>query len=67
MCRYPARTKYINEIIKKVLQKIAMFRRCFTGLDEEKVSILYKSLVRPALEYASTVWSPKSKENIKAL
>jgi hypothetical protein len=55
ICNTLSPTKHINEIIKKAHQKIAMFRRCFTGLDEEKVSILYKSLVRPALEYASTV------------
>ena len=67
ICNTLSPTKHINEIIKKAHQKIAMFRRCFTGLDEKKVSILYKSLVRPALEYASTVWSPKSKENINAL
>ena len=29
----------INKIIKKAHQKIAMFRRCFTCLDEEKVCV----------------------------
>ena len=59
--------KHIQEIVKKAHQKIAMFRRCFTGFSEDKVSILYKSLIRPALEYASSVWSPYTKEDIKAL
>ena len=55
---------HINEITKKARQKTAMIRRCFTGLDEKKVSTIYTSLIRPALEYASTAWSPLSKENI---
>ena len=45
-------TLHIQDIVKKAHRKIAMFRRCFTRLDEAKVSILYQSLVRPALEYA---------------
>ena len=60
-------TKHIQDIVKKAHQKIAMFRRCFTGFNEDKVSILYKSLIRPALEYASSAWSPFTKENILAL
>ena len=35
-------TLHIRDIIKKAHRKIAMFRRCFTGLDEAKVSILYQ-------------------------
>ena len=54
-------TLHIRDINKKAHRKIAMFHRCFTGLDEAKVSILYQSLVRPALEYASTVWSQQTK------
>ena len=57
-------TKHIQDVVKKACQKIAMFRRCFTGFDEEKVTILYKFLVHPALEYASSVWSPLTKENM---
>ena len=32
-------TKHVQELVKKANQKIAMFRRCFTGLDEAKVTI----------------------------
>ena len=60
-------TIHINEITKKARQKTAMIRRCFTGLDETKISTLYKSLVRPALEYTSTAWIPLTKDNINKL
>lgn len=58
---------HVQDIVKKAHRKIAMFRRCFTGLDEVKVTTLYQSLVRPALEYASTVWSPYYKKDIEAI
>ena len=60
-------TKHVQELVKKARQKIAMFRRCFTGLDEAKVTTLYQSIVRPALEFASTAWSPYTKKDIEAL
>ena len=60
-------TRHVQDLVKKARQKTAMFRRCFTGLDEAKVTTLYQSIVRPALEYASTVWSPLTKKDIEAL
>jgi hypothetical protein len=60
-------TIHIQEIAKKARQKIAMFRRCFSSLNEDKVKILYQSIIRPALEYASTAWSPQTKQNIEKL
>ena len=67
VCNTLTPNKHIQDIVKKAHQKIAMFRRCFTGFDEEKVTILYKSLIRPSLEYASAAWSPLTKENINEL
>ena len=48
---------HISHIVKKANQRIGLIRRCFTNLTSEKVSILYISIVRPILEYGSTVWS----------
>ena len=42
-------------------------RTCTTDCDQKTMLILYKSLVRPQLEYVSQVWSPYAKEKIKAL
>ena len=49
---------HISHIVKKANQRIGLIRRCFTNLTSAKVSILYKSIVRPILEYGSTDWSP---------
>ena len=35
-----------------------LIKRCFTKLDKNKISTLYKSIVRPILEYGYVVWSP---------
>ena len=67
VCNILSPTKHIQDIAKKARQKIAMLRRFFTGFDAKKVSILYKSLIRPALEYASAAWSPLTKGNMKVL
>ena len=58
---------HIVHIVKKANQSIGLIRRCFTNLTSEKVSILYKSIVRPILEYGSTVWSPYLVKDIEAL
>jgi hypothetical protein len=44
-----------------------MFRRCFSGFTKDKVTILYKSLIRPILEYASTAWCPWFVKDISRL
>lgn len=46
---------------------MAMFRRCFTNLSEDKIVTLYQSIVRPALEFSSTAWSPYTKKDIETL
>ena len=58
---------HIANIVKKSNQKIGMFKRCFTSLTREAVLILYKTIVRPTLEYASPAWNPHCKKDVMLL
>ena len=49
---------HINSIVKKANRVMGITRRTFTNLDSEVFLPIFKSLVRPHLEYAAPVWSP---------
>ena len=51
------------EKINKANQKIGLIRRSFMHLDKETFLMLYKSLIRPQLEYANQVWAPRLKKH----
>ena len=53
--------KFHSHITSKIRisnRNIGIIFRTFTYMDKNRFLHLYKSLVRPHLEYASTVWSP---------
>ena len=50
--------------VKKANQVIGIIRRSFLHLDESMFLQLYKSLVRPHLEYANQVWSPRHAKHV---
>ena len=60
-------TKHISSIVKKANQRTGMIRRCFSNLTAKKISILYQTIIRPLLEYASPVWSPWYSKDINLL
>ena len=49
--------QHISIQVKKANQKLGIIYRSFSHMDKEMFLVLYKSLVRPHLEYGSTVWS----------
>ena len=53
---------HINTQVKKANKILGIIKRSFSYLDKEMLLILYKSLVRPHLEYASTVWTTTNKK-----
>ena len=53
-------TSHINDCIRKANELI---RRSFRYLEEKLFLMLYKTLVRPILEYCSSVWYPMFKRD----
>ena len=46
--------------VSKANRMMGLIRRSFTYLDERSFAMLFKALVRPILEYNSTIWHPRS-------
>ena len=59
--------KLINKIIGDTYQLLRNIRMAFKYLDEEMINKLITSLIRPKLKYATVIWSPHKKKDIKKL
>ena len=59
--------KHINQAINKANRVMAIVRKTFDYMDKEIFLNIYKGLIRPHLEYASSVWSPYLIKHIEAL
>jgi len=58
---------HINNIIESAKRTSAWIMRTFKARDKLTMMTLYKSLVRPILEYASVLWSPTAKGDIQRI
>ena len=59
---------HVSSICSKARKLLDMlYRRFYTHSNSDALFHLYQSLVRPYLEYASSVWSPYRTGEIKAL
>ena len=56
-------SRHIQLQVNKANSAVGLIRHTFKHLDKESFLYLYKSLVRPHLEYASVIWSPKMKKH----
>ena len=52
---------------KKANQMIGLVKHTFTFMDKEMFLVLYKTLIRPLLEYCPQVWSPYMEKDINLL
>jgi len=60
-------TTHIQEKVKKANQTLGIIRNTFQCLDKEVFLPLYKTLIRPHLEYAAVIWKPHLKKDILAI
>lgn len=56
--------QHISRITSTANKSLGFIRRNITTTNEKVRTLAYKSLVRPQVEYASTIWSPHTKSNI---
>ncbi|XP_070550687.1 uncharacterized protein [Ptychodera flava] len=59
--------KHIQEKINKANKIMGIIRRTYVYLDIENFLFLYKALVRPHLEYCSSVWHPYKEKDIDVI
>ena len=60
-------SNHINEIVSKANRILGLIKRNFKYLDENSFLNLYKTLVRPLLEYASPVGNPHQMKYVKLI
>ena len=56
---------HISQKINKAYSILGIIKRNFIHMDEISFILLYKTMVRPHLEYANSVWCPYKKGDIK--
>jgi len=59
--------KQCSEAVRKANRMLGMIKRNFIDRSQETIILLYKSLVRPHLEYCCQLWSPYYKKDIKLI
>lgn len=58
---------HISNIVRKANQMLGLIKSSFDYMCPESFLILYKSYVRPHMEYAVQAWSPFLRKDIEAL
>ena len=58
---------HIGNIASKANSRVGIIKRTFNKLNEENFKILYKSLVRPILEYCTSIWFPLNKREAEEI
>ena len=58
---------YISLTVNRANRLVGLIKRAFSYLDEETLLVLYKTLIRPILDYGNTIWFPTLKKDIRAI
>ena len=59
--------KQAASVVSKASQVLAMIRKSFTAITVTSLPLLYKSLVRPILEYGNVTWGPFNRHDQQAV
>jgi len=59
------RDKQCSQAVKKANRMLAVIKRNYSDRSKETIMPLYKSLVRPYLEYCVPIWSPYYQKDIE--
>ena len=57
--------RHASTVVAKATQVLAVVRRSFVSLDTFTLPLLYKTLVRPHIEYGNLVWGPFNRADQK--
>ena len=63
----PAFTLQYEKASGKAMQSLGLMKRTFTNLTKESFQILYKTYIRPHLEYCVSIWNSCLERNIDKL
>ena len=58
---------HVAQAAKKASGVLAQIRRTMTCHNETTITLLYKGIVRPLLEYANVIWHPRYKIDMEAI
>ena len=59
--------KQISNVVQKANGVLASIKRTFKYINIDSFPVLYKSLVRPHLEYRNSIWSPYMVKDIRLM
>ena len=59
--------KQCSEAVRKANRMLGTIKCNFIDISKETIILLYKSLVRPHLEYCCQIWSPYYKKDTKLI
>ena len=58
---------HITTTVKKCQQILSIIKRSFDFIDENIMTLLYATLVRPIIEYSNVIWAPHLRKHINML
>ena len=60
-------SKHVSMVANKANRILGVMKRTFSFMDNKMLTTLYKTLVRPHVEYANCVWHPFLQSDIRTI